>query len=78
MRVCRYAIALLALTGWIAFELATDSMGVFVSAQAFSYLSFEQITVAASALGFTSDLSRSDRARVAGHPSHCGWRYRLG
>lgn len=54
MRICRYTIALLVFAGWIAFEVATDSMGVFVAAQAYSYLGFEQITVAASAIGFTA------------------------
>src|SRR5207237_8986926 len=54
MPIARALLLLVALCGWAAFEVATDSIGVFVTAQGVSYIVFEQITVAASAIGFTS------------------------
>lgn len=49
-----HAVLLIALALWGVFELATDTMGVFVAAQGASYLAFEQVTVANSAIGFTA------------------------
>lgn len=43
--------AVLALVGWCVFEVSTDSIGLFVSAQAVTYIGFEQITVDATAGG---------------------------
>ena len=54
MTIARALLLLVALCGWAAFEVATDSIGVFVTAQGVSYIVFEQITVANTAIGFTS------------------------
>lgn len=44
-RLLRAAFMAVAICGWMAFETATDSIGVFVSAQMASYYAFEQVTV---------------------------------
>ena len=54
MRNGRVIVACVALAGWIAFEVATDSMGVFVAAQMASYIAFEQLTVANSVKTLTA------------------------
>jgi len=54
MPIARALLLLVALCGWVAFEVATDSIGVFVTAQGVSYIVFEQITVANTAIGFTA------------------------
>src|SRR5438093_4249973 len=61
MTIARALLLVVALCGWAAFEVATDSIGVFVTAQGVSYIVFEQITVANTAIGFTSTKVEPDR-----------------
>src|SRR5437660_1720560 len=42
MPIARALLLLVALCGWVAFEVATDSIGVFVTAQRVSYIVCEQ------------------------------------
>lgn len=45
MRKARLVMLAAFLAGWAGFEVATDNIGVFVSAQGANYLAFEQLTV---------------------------------
>jgi len=58
----QWIVFALAMVGWTTFEIATDSVGAFVAAQGVRYIAFEQITVAASAIGFTASKVEPDNS----------------
>lgn len=77
MKHARWVVAALIFAGWVAFEIATDSIGVFVAAQAVTYIGFEQITVDNTAGGKSFTATKVEPSGSGAFPQATTARCRL-